>query len=191
MNKFILADINSEMVERWSYHFIMYKNFEFYHGDVFQKSADILVSPANSFGKMQGGIDGVYTRKIGNKLQSDLEEKIIKEFDGELLVGQACFVETNFTQFPLLLSAPTMRISMDITETPNVYLAARAIFLNVKKYYPNATVLIPGLGTGVGGVSFEDCARLMSRAYYEHYLENYNFPNNMHEAFAMHNSQLA
>ena len=190
MNKFILADINLEMVERWRHHFGMYKNVEFHHGDVFQKSADILVSPANSFGKMQGGIDGVYTRKIGNKLQSDFEEKIIKDFDGELLVGQACFVETNFPQFPLLLSAPTMRISMDITNTPNVYLAARAIFLNVRKYYPNATVLIPGLGTGVGGVSFDNCARLMSLAYYEYYLENYKFPETMYEAIKKNKNEL-
>ena len=49
MNKFILADINLEMVERWRHHFGMYKNVEFHHGDVFQKSADILVSPAKHY----------------------------------------------------------------------------------------------------------------------------------------------
>lgn len=170
MHKFILADRHQALVEAWQKEFGKYENFEFYCGDVFDKKADIIVSPANSFGIMDGGIDLVYSEKMGWHIQKELQEKIRTEFDGELLVGQSCLVKTDFPQFPYMLSAPTMRVPMFLRGTPNVYLAAKAIFLATKKFNTELTVLIPGLGTGCGAVVYELCAQKMRMAYEDFYL---------------------
>ena len=170
MHKFILADRHQALVEAWQREFGKYGNFEFYCGDVFDMRADIIVSPANSFGIMDGGIDLVYSQQMGWHIQKDLQEKIEKEFDGELLVGQSCLVKTGSVQFPHLLSAPTMRVPMLLRGTPNVYLAAKAIFIAIKKFETPITCLIPGLGTGCGAVVYELCAQKMRMAYEDFYI---------------------
>ena len=191
MNNFILADISAELVQEWKKEFSQFPNFSFHLGDVFEKSTDFIVSPANAFGFMKGGIDGVYTRKMGIQLEERLREKIKNEYYGEVLVGQTCVIETNFPQFPMLISAPTMRVSSNIQNTPNIYLCARAIFIAMK-HYDNKTCLIPGLGTGVGGVTPQNCARLMRMAYEDICLDNYlnNIPSYMGTGIVKHNKQL-
>jgi len=170
IHKFILADRHQALVEAWQREFGKYTNFEFYCGDVFDKKADIIVSPANSFGIMDGGIDLKYSQMMGWHVQETLQKKIEKDFDGELLVGQSCLVPTNFAQFPNMLSAPTMRVPMFLRGTPNVYLASKAIFLAVKKIENEVTCLIPGLGTGCGAVVYEIAAQKMRMAYEDFYL---------------------
>ena len=172
MHKFILVDRHHDLVEAWKKEFRNYSNFEFHHGDVFDKRATVIVSPANSFGIMDGGIDLVYSEKIGWQLQERVQKKIFEEFDGELLVGQSLIVDTDFPQFPYLLSAPTMRVPMFLRGTPNVYLASKAIFLAIKKLDPLASCLIPGLGTGCGAVPYELAAQKMRMAYEDFYLGN-------------------
>jgi O-acetyl-ADP-ribose deacetylase (regulator of RNase III) len=170
MHKFILADRHPALVEAWQNEFRNHPNFEFYAGDVFDKKAEVIVSPANSFGIMDGGIDLVYSQKMGWDLSKRLQEKIRDEYDGELLVGQAAVLETNYPQFPYMISAPTMRIPMFLRGTPNVYLAAKAIFLAMKKFDDGLTCLIPGLGTGCGAVPYELCAQKMRLAYEDFYI---------------------
>ena len=166
MQKFILVDIKYELAVAWSNEFSKYENFEI-HGSasIFDYCGDALVSPANSFGFMDGGIDLVYSRNMGWDIERRLQEKIRNEFDGELLVGQATSVETNCAKFPILISAPTMRVPAILKETPNVYLAAKAIFLFAKKNPHLETIVCPGLGTGCGMVAPEDCALRMRMAY--------------------------
>jgi O-acetyl-ADP-ribose deacetylase (regulator of RNase III) len=186
MHKFILADINQGMVDAWKHEFSQYPNFEFHCGDVFEKRATILVSPANSFGFMNGGIDGAYSKKIGWHLQADLQEKIRNEFDGELLIGQSTVIPTNFPQYPFLLAAPTMRVPMYLQGSANVFLAAKAIFVAVKKMDEGTTCLIPGLGTGTGLVTFAHCASRMRMAYEDFYLGQSLFPKNLNMANIKH-----
>ena len=176
MNKFILADINAEMVEAWMEEFKEYDNFEFYCGDIFDKKADLIVSPANSFGFMNGGIDLAYSKKMGWHIQNKLQERIKSEFDGELLIGQSCLVETDYEDFPVMIAAPTMRVPMYLNGSPNVYLAAKAIFLAAKRYKDSASCLIPGLGTGTGYVPYKMCAHKMKLAYEDFYLGKAVFP---------------
>jgi hypothetical protein len=115
-----------------------------------------------------------------------VQKKIQEEFDGELLVGQALTVPTDFADFPTLISAPTMRVPLNLTGTPNVYLAAKAIFLTVKKMPDETTCLIPGLGTGCGSVFFSQCAQRMRMAYEDFYLGDYRFPKKLFEANLKH-----
>ena len=89
-------------------------------------STDAIVSPANSFGFMGGGIDAAYARFFGRDLESRLQAKLRKDFYGGLPVGQAILLlPTQHRLIPWLISAPTMRVPMDISNTPNAFLAFR------------------------------------------------------------------
>jgi O-acetyl-ADP-ribose deacetylase (regulator of RNase III) len=117
-----------------------------------------------------GGIDLVYSRFFGWELQERLQAQPLAEHFGELPVGQAVIVPTGHASIPFLVSAPTMRVPSSIAKTLNVYLAFRAALIAVTNH--NATnereinsVLVPGLGTGVGEVPAERAARQMRRAY--------------------------
>jgi O-acetyl-ADP-ribose deacetylase (regulator of RNase III) len=128
------------------------------------------VSPANSFGYMDGGIDLAYLRFFGLELQSKVQEKIRSDFHGELPVGQALVVPTGHESIPYLVVAPTMRIPDKIGETVNVYLAFRAALLAVlaqNDRSPNSikTLRFPALGTGVGSMPLARAAHQMHAAH--------------------------
>ena len=88
-------------------------------------TADAIVSPANSFGYMDGGIDGVYAQRFGPEMCGRLHVLIKAAWDGELPVGCAVVVETGDRAIPYLVGAATMRVPMDVSETVNAYLAFR------------------------------------------------------------------
>ena len=64
--EFILSDINKGITDAFEEIFKDEEGFSVYHGYIFDTNPDLLVSPANSFGFMSGGIDGVYTKVMGN-----------------------------------------------------------------------------------------------------------------------------
>jgi O-acetyl-ADP-ribose deacetylase (regulator of RNase III) len=170
MMKFLLRDRNAAVVGAWRRHFAEAPDVEVSHGDIFDVSADAIVSPANSFGFMDGGIDLVYSQRFGWGLQERLRKLLLAEYDGELPVGQAVIVETHHKDIPFLISAPTMRVPLDVSTTVNAYLAFRASIRAVREHNKAAgrrieTVLCPGLGTAVGAMAPEVCARQMHYAY--------------------------
>ena len=95
-------------------------------GNILDHSADAIVSPANSFGFMDGGIDLAYFEHFSWHVQAQVQSEIMMHFDGELLVGQALSVQTGDERFPVLISAPTMRVPMAITDPDHVRMATRA-----------------------------------------------------------------
>jgi hypothetical protein len=106
---FQLRDIDEEVVQSWKTHFKDVENVSISGGDIFELKADAIVSPANSFGYMDGGIDLVYIKRFGWELQTRLQSHLKEQHDGELPVGQATIVETFDSEIPFLISAPTMR----------------------------------------------------------------------------------
>jgi O-acetyl-ADP-ribose deacetylase (regulator of RNase III) len=147
---FELRDIDADVVRAWEKHFKGIPNVRVSQGDIFETSADAIVSPANSFGYMDGGIDLIYLRRFGWELQTRLQTHLRQEHDGELPVGQATIVETLDKAIPYLVSAPTMRVLMDVSDTINAYLAFRAAIRAVKLHNrkvpasPIRTVVCPG-----------------------------------------------
>ena len=94
-------------------------------GDILEGRADAIVSPANSFGFMDGGIDAVYTAFFGPRLQRDVQSAIRLLPRQELLVGEALAVNTGNARYPCCIAAPTMRRPMRLWDGTNAYLAAR------------------------------------------------------------------
>lgn len=159
-----LVDINTRMVIAWKNEFSNYANLEIHEGSIFEQNAQAIVSPANSFGIMDGGLDGKLRDFFGKEIENLVRDKIEKEYFGELPVGCAVTVKTGNKNFPILISAPTMRVPENIATTQNVYLSMRAILLqclinNIE------SVLIPGLGALSGQMPFEIVARQMRVAY--------------------------
>ena len=177
----ILRDRDPAVVAAWRQHFDGVDNVEVGHGDIFDVTADAIVSPANSFGYMDGGIDAVYTDHFGAGLQSRLQTQLAEEHHGELPVGQAVLVETVHPEIPWLVSAPTMRIPEPVPQTLNAYLAFRAALRVVLQHNagggkPIESVLCPGLATAVGRMPADRCARQMRFAH-EVVLEGRRWPS--------------
>ncbi|EEI4970040.1 phage tail protein, partial [Salmonella enterica subsp. enterica serovar Newport] len=67
---------------------------------------DCMVSAANSFGLMDGGVDAAITAYFGSQLQERVQQNIIREYLGEQPVGTAFVIETGNSQHPWLVHAP-------------------------------------------------------------------------------------
>ena len=131
---------------------------------------DCMVSPANSFGLMDGGVDYAIIRFFGHDLMQRVQQHIIEEFRGEQPVGTSFIIETNHPKRPFLAHTPTMRVPMKIAHTDNVYKAMWALLLAVHHHNKRSeqkinSIACPGLGTGTGHVPYRQAARQMSLAY--------------------------
>ncbi len=165
--KLVAFDI--ELYYAWREVFQGCDGVEVIDDHIFNHQADALVSPANSFGYMDGGLDLKISQKLGWQLEEKVRHKIIHEYAGELPVGNACIIKTESTDYPYLISAPTMRVPMNVSVTVNAFLAFRAILLAIAEFnrqQPRITsVVCPGLGTGEGKMPAQQCARQMREAY--------------------------
>ena len=140
-------------------------------------------------------------RFFGWGVQERLQEIIQEKHHGELLVGAAEIVETNYPALPYLIAAPTMRVPMIMQHSVNPYLAARAVLL-LAKYGtltrgPNTgkpvadfvdSIAFPGLGTGVGRIGPNTCARQVRAAIDAVLLNQEPFPTSWVEAQKRHRS---
>jgi O-acetyl-ADP-ribose deacetylase (regulator of RNase III) len=105
-------------------------------------SHDCFVTAGNAFGLMTAGIDAAVIRRFGEQLMLRVQQRIMDQYLGE---------------------------------QPVIYSATWAAFLailahNQSSDQPIATVALPAMGTGFGGVPFDEAARQMAAAY-RHLLE--------------------
>jgi O-acetyl-ADP-ribose deacetylase (regulator of RNase III) len=191
--------VEPELAEAWERFCGDLKFVEVHRGSILQLSCDAVVSPANSFGVMDGGVDMLYSQHFGWHVQERLQNLIRSKHHGELLVGAAEIVETNNLQIPYLIAAPTMRVPMILGNSINPYLAARAALLLIKhgtfaggglmgevvSNFVNS-VAFPGLGTGVGRVGPNTCARQVRAAIEEAVLGTHEFPQSWADAQKRH-----
>jgi len=167
-----LRDLNVKMIAAWNKVFEGCQDVHVSHGDIFAPGehmrVDAVVSPAQSFGFMDGGIDYVYSQYFGWGMSEELRRVIYTKHFGELLVGDAEVIDIRNTRadtpIPYLISAPTMRVPENVGHTTNAYLAFRAVLRKAKEY-DFKSVLCPGLGTAVGEMPHEVCAIQMYEAY--------------------------
>ena len=187
-----LRDMDEKIVNAWKTIFSDNDKIRISCGDIFDLKADAIISPANSFGFMDGGIDLAYSEYFGWDLEKILQHKIQDTFYGEIPVGIATIINTGNENIKYLISAPTMRVPMDVSNTVNAYLAFRASLIEIKKFNENnkekiTSILCPGLGTLTGRISPENCAIQMKYAY-DSIIENkISFPKNLHSVHLGYN----
>jgi O-acetyl-ADP-ribose deacetylase (regulator of RNase III) len=160
-----LRDRNPKVIRALEYAFKDMPEVIVEEGEFFRQDDKIhaIVSPANSFGFMDGGIDRVYCDHLGWQVQTNVQDEIKKLPFGELLIGQAIVTKTGSDLVPWIIASPTMRMPGP-TQPHCVYLAMRAamyIALGLFDYH----VACPGLGTATGRIQPADAAQAMLYGY--------------------------
>lgn len=194
--KLIVSAINEELHAEFVKAFegfpeveVIFKRFE---GTDF----DCVVSAANSFGLMDGGVDQCITDLFGVQMMHRVQQRIIQQFAGEQPVGTSIIVRGNENvelqdvnpnlplekRFPkpnrYVAHTPTMRVPRDVMGSENPYLAMKSALLAVKAHNikvdsgqsPDDTrinsLVTPGLATLCGRVPYDKAAKQMALATY-------------------------
>ena len=136
---------------------------------------DCFVTAGNAFGLMTAGVDAAVVRYFGDDLMRRVQHHIMDQYLGEQPVGTAFVLPTGDPRIPYLAHAPTMRVPGGIDGTDKVYAATWAALLAVHAHNLASdrkieVVALPAMGTGFGGVPFDEAARQMAAAY-RHLLE--------------------
>lgn len=169
--KLILVGPNAQLCRAWEQEFAELPAVEVVN-DRFENLPDFdaMVSAANSFGLMDGGVDAAIARYFGDDLVNRVQQHVIDEFRGEQPVGTSFIIETHHPKHPFLAHTPTMRVPMSISRTDNVYRAMWAMLLAVYRHNRQdqraiRSIACPGLGTATGRVPLKEAARQMALAY--------------------------
>ena len=87
----ILCDVSAPMVREWRRAFLEFSDVDVSHGSILDIAADAYVSPANSFGIMDGGIDALFSARfphVEGRVQT-----AISTLGRPLAVGECVIVE--------------------------------------------------------------------------------------------------
>lgn len=91
-----LIDKNINTINAWSQYFSENPDFTVFHGsfDYFMQThkVDCIVSPANSYGLMDGGYDLAITEWFGPGLMSQVQSYILEHFRGEQPIGSSILI---------------------------------------------------------------------------------------------------
>jgi O-acetyl-ADP-ribose deacetylase (regulator of RNase III) len=166
----VLVAVDAPMARAWRALADDRPGLVVHEGSITDVDADAVVSPANSLGLMGGGIDAVYARWFPG-----ISDRVRAASGGDLPVGEAVIVPTGVERPAWLVSAPTM--SRPGRRLPSDGGAAHAAAAAVLRLWRDGalpdgtpvrdavhTIALPGLGTGVGGLSPEVCAQRVGEA---------------------------
>jgi O-acetyl-ADP-ribose deacetylase (regulator of RNase III) len=169
--KVVLSDVNAKVVQAWRSAFADTPEVEISKGSILNQHVDAWVSPTNSSGRMDGGVDAAIKRHLGAGIQLRVQRAIRDQFEGSLPVGSAVCVPSGATNPKFLISTPTMTQSVqNVRETLNVALACGAAFQaihmqNGQEPGSIESVALVGMGAATGRVPAQVCANLMWAGY--------------------------
>lgn len=167
----VLVDVNAKVVQSWQAAFADTPEVEIRKGSILTEQLDAWVSPTNSAGRMDGGVDAVIKRHLGAGIQLRVQRAIRDQFGGALPVGSAVCVPSGAVNPKFLISTPTMVQSVEnVSETLNVALACAAAFQaihmqNEREPGSIESVALVGMGAKTGRVPPRVCANLMWTGY--------------------------
>ncbi|WP_367139323.1 MULTISPECIES: macro domain-containing protein [Streptomyces] len=169
--KVVLTDLNASVVEAWRAAFTDTPGIEIRKGSILDENVDAWVTPTNSRGRMDGGVDAAIKRYLGAGIQLRVQRAIRDQFGGSLPVGSAVCVPSGAVNPKFLISTPTMEHSSEnVSETLNVALACAAAFQAIHRRNEEApgsieSVALVGMGARTGRVPARVCANLMWTGY--------------------------
>ncbi len=160
-----LVDIQIELVEAWEEAFSLFPEVEVRLGDILQVAVNTIVSPSNSHGFMDGGIDLQYRHFFGTEVERRVQEVIRARPEGYLPVGTAAVVKTGHPRVQYLVVAPTMEMPEAVPATH----ADRALRAVLRQFGSDPVIgreiYCPGLGTLTGRIPVVAAAQEMASAY--------------------------
>lgn len=168
--KLHLRDTNPAVVAAWREVFAGTADVTVSHGNILELTGTAIVSPANSFGWMDGGIDLAYRERFGERLERAVQREIETYHAGELPVGQAIMVHVGDQRIQTIVVAPTMRVPEPVRGTVNAYLAFRAALTAFRalerQMRESCLLLCPGLCTLTGRMPPLQAAIQMRHAWH-------------------------
>ncbi len=165
--KIQIIDRNKNFIDACKGYFNDDENVSLIHGNPFDHKTDFIVSPANSFGFMDGGFDLHLSDYFGWRLEERIQNYIKCHCAGEVAVGDGFIENTYNKNIPFVIFVPTMRVPEDVSETINAYLAAKKAFQLFKRAsHPlSPTITMTGLCTGFGQMPVKRSAKQIYYAY--------------------------
>ena len=124
---------------------------------------DCVVSPANSYGLMDGGFDLAISEYFGWDLQKRVQEYILKNFRGEQPVATSFIIDTGKDGIRLI-HTPTMRIPFPVKDPMIVYQCMRTTLMTALEHNIES-IVIPAFCGEYGDVSPKVIGKLMYEAY--------------------------
>ena len=100
--KLHLVDTNTQLVRCWEKAFSQHPEVEIIGGDILDMAHTAIVSPANSFGFMDGGIDLTYSNFFGLDVQEKVFRAVSLRPEGLLPVGASLLVRTGHQKIPYI-----------------------------------------------------------------------------------------
>ena len=73
--RIVLSSIDDPLAQAWQTYCGDLPGVEIHQGNILNAKVDAVVSPANSFGFMDGGIDLVYSQHFGWNVQKQLQDQ--------------------------------------------------------------------------------------------------------------------
>ena len=162
--KLLLIDPHEDLCLAWEKQF---KNEAMILCTTFQAARfDCLVTPGNSFGLMDGGVDLAIAEHYPS-IERRVQNKIRWLWHGQLPVGNALHIPRENPDQPDLIYAPTMRVPSNVSNTDHAYQATWAALIQADHAYGLAPAILcfTGLCTGSGKMLHEDCAFQMKAAW--------------------------
>src|SRR5262249_9491767 len=160
-----LIDLNERLVEAWGVVFQQFPEVTIQQGDLLAVAEHCVVSPANSYGFMDGGIDAAYRAFFGAQIERTVQEAIARRPEAHVPVGASLVVRTGRPRVPSVIVAPTISVP-EMWYGRNCYGALRAVLrIAGADSEVGRDVYCPGLATGVGRVPPTDAAEMMALAY--------------------------
>lgn len=165
--KIYLLDRNPEMYGAWSKYFFGLDNVEIVCADFIEfmrrYNVECVVSPANSYGIMDGGYDEAITAWFGDALQKKVQQYIVDNLYGEQPLCSSIVLDTDVNGIKLI-HTPTMRTPSAIKDDSIVYHCTRSCLIAALISGVNS-VVVPAFGGHTGLVPRETVAHMMWLAY--------------------------
>lgn len=165
--KIYLLDRRRPITECWAELFAGEKDVEVvckdFHDFMNTTEVQCVVSPANSYGLMDGGYDLAITDWFGTGLMKKVQERLMRDFYGEQPVGTSILVETDVKGIKLI-HTPTMRVPSVIRDPMVVYHCMRSTLMLALENNIES-IVIPAFGGACGSVPADVVADMMYKAY--------------------------
>ena len=133
------------------------------HEFLLHNNVECIVSPANSYGLMDGGFDLAISEEFGWDLQERVQKYIVEHYKGEQPIGSSFIIDIG-TNNMKLIHTPTMRIPFPVKDPMIVYQCMRTTLMVALENHIES-IVIPAFCGECGDVSPKVIGRLMFEAY--------------------------
>lgn len=133
---------------------------EFAKGDITDAEVDAVVNAANTGLMLGAGVAGAIRRKGGPAIQQECDRI------GPIPLGEAALTGGGNLKARFVIHAAGMHLGGGVTAESCAAATRNSLLRAEEKQL--CSVAFPAIGTGVGGLNLESCARVMLRAVREH-----------------------